>query len=55
MSDKCYITAQQLLEDSFSLAAQVYEDGFRPDLSSVFGAVAHQLVSQCKNIMITKA
>ena len=31
MSDKCYITAQQLLEDSFRLAAQVYDDGFRPD------------------------
>jgi hypoxanthine phosphoribosyltransferase len=31
MSDKCYITAQQLLEDSFRVAAQVYEDGFRPD------------------------
>ncbi|ATD09139.1 hypothetical protein PPIS_a4520 [Pseudoalteromonas piscicida] len=31
MSDKCYITAQQLLEDSFRLAAKVYEDGFRPD------------------------
>ncbi|KZN46767.1 phosphoribosyltransferase [Pseudoalteromonas luteoviolacea] len=31
MSEKCYITAQQLLEDSFRLAAQVYEDGFRPD------------------------
>ena len=31
MSDKCYIAAQQLLEDSFRLAAQVYDDGFRPD------------------------
>ncbi len=31
MSDKCYITAQQLLEDSFRVAAQVYQDGFRPD------------------------
>ncbi|WP_462159148.1 phosphoribosyltransferase [Pseudoalteromonas sp. GB56] len=31
MSDKRYITAQQLLEDSFRVAAQVYEDGFRPD------------------------
>ncbi len=31
MSDKCYITAQQLLEDSFRLAAQVYQDGFKPD------------------------
>lgn len=28
--DKTYITAQSLLEDSFRLAAQVYEDGFRP-------------------------
>jgi hypoxanthine phosphoribosyltransferase len=28
--DKTFITAQQLLEDSFRLAAQVYEDGFRP-------------------------
>ena len=31
MSDKRYISAQQLLEDSFRVAAQVYEDGFRPD------------------------
>ena len=30
MSDKRYITAQELLEDSFRLAAQVYESGFRP-------------------------
>ncbi|WP_394129106.1 phosphoribosyltransferase [Shewanella maritima] len=30
MSDKHYISAQQLLEDSFRLAAQVYESGFRP-------------------------
>jgi uncharacterized protein len=28
--DKTFITAQQLLEDSFRLAAKVYEDGFRP-------------------------
>lgn len=28
--DKHFITAQSLLEDSFRLAAQVYEDGFRP-------------------------
>jgi hypoxanthine phosphoribosyltransferase len=28
--DKKYITAQELLEDSFRLAAKVYEDGFRP-------------------------
>lgn len=28
--EKTYITAQSLLEDSFRLAAQVYEDGFRP-------------------------
>ncbi|WP_100658280.1 phosphoribosyltransferase [Alteromonas flava] len=27
---KTYITAQSLLEDSFRLAHQVYEDGFRP-------------------------
>lgn len=31
MSDKVYITAQQLLVDSFKVAAQVYDDGFRPD------------------------
>ncbi|MFQ3175825.1 MAG: hypoxanthine phosphoribosyltransferase [Psychromonas sp.] len=30
MSSKVYITAQQLLEDSFRLAAQVYDSGFRP-------------------------
>ncbi|EAT12252.1 hypoxanthine phosphoribosyltransferase [Bermanella marisrubri] len=29
--DKVYISAQQLLEDSFKLAIQVYESGFRPD------------------------
>ncbi len=28
--DKVYITAQQLLEDSFRLAQQVYKDGFKP-------------------------
>jgi hypoxanthine phosphoribosyltransferase len=28
--DKVYITAQQLLEDSFRLAHQIYEDGFHP-------------------------
>lgn len=28
--EKTYITAQSLLEDSFRLAAKVYEDGFRP-------------------------
>ena len=29
--DKTYITAQQLLEDSFRLANQVYVDNFRPE------------------------
>ena len=29
--DKTYITAQQLLEDSFRLAHQVFEDNFRPE------------------------
>jgi len=29
--DKTYITAQQLLEDSFRLAHHVYEDNFRPE------------------------
>lgn len=28
--DKKYISAQELLEDSFRVAAKVYEDGFRP-------------------------
>ena len=28
--EKKFITAQELLEDSFRLAAKVYEDGFRP-------------------------
>ena len=28
--DKIFITAQQLLEDSFRLAHQIYEDGFHP-------------------------
>ena len=28
--DKTFITAQALLEDSFRLAAKIYEDGFRP-------------------------
>lgn len=28
--EKNFITAQELLEDSFKLAAKVYEDGFRP-------------------------
>ncbi|MFT5704527.1 MAG: hypoxanthine phosphoribosyltransferase [Shewanella sp.] len=30
MTEKQFITAQALLEDSFRLAAQVYESGFRP-------------------------
>ena len=30
MVGKVYISAQQLLEDSFKLAAQVYDSGFRP-------------------------
>lgn len=30
MSEKYFVTAQQLLEDSFLLASQVYESGFRP-------------------------
>lgn len=30
LMQKTYITAQKLLEDSFRLAAKVYEDGFRP-------------------------
>jgi len=29
--DKLYISAQQLLEDSFALAMQVFESGYRPD------------------------
>ncbi len=29
--DKYYISAQELLEDSFRLAAKVFDDGFRPD------------------------
>jgi hypoxanthine phosphoribosyltransferase len=29
--DKNFIQAQELLEDSFKLAWQVYESGFRPD------------------------
>jgi hypoxanthine phosphoribosyltransferase len=28
--EKTFITAQQLLEDSFRVAAQVFDDGFRP-------------------------
>jgi len=31
MSTKKFITSQELLEDSFRLAHQVFEDGFRPD------------------------
>ena len=30
MSDKVFISAQTLLEDSFKVAAQVFESGFRP-------------------------
>lgn len=29
--DKVYITAEQLLEDSFKLALLIYESGYRPD------------------------
>lgn len=31
MTEKTYISANKLLEDSFRLASQVYEDGFRPE------------------------
>ncbi|NVK25806.1 MAG: hypoxanthine phosphoribosyltransferase [Gammaproteobacteria bacterium] len=31
MTEKRYITSQELLVDSFKLANKVYEDGFRPD------------------------
>jgi len=31
MTDKRFITSQELLEDSFRLAHKVFEDGFRPD------------------------
>lgn len=31
MTDKIFISAQQLLEDSYRLAHQIYDDGFRPD------------------------
>ena len=31
MSDKKFITSQELLEDSFRLAHKIFEDGFRPD------------------------
>ncbi|RLA14791.1 MAG: hypoxanthine phosphoribosyltransferase, partial [Gammaproteobacteria bacterium] len=32
MSDKLYLSAQQLLEDSFELGAQIIRDGFRPTI-----------------------
>ena len=32
MSEKRYLSAQQLLEDSFRLGARIIEDGFRPDM-----------------------
>ena len=31
MTDKVYLSAQELLEDSFRLALEVYNSGFRPD------------------------
>lgn len=31
MSDKLFISANELLEDSFRLARKIYDDGFRPD------------------------
>ncbi len=32
MSDKLYLSAQQLLEDSFELGAKIIRDGFRPTI-----------------------
>ena len=32
MSDKLYLAAQQLLEDSFELGAKIIKDGFRPTI-----------------------
>lgn len=32
MSEKLYLSAQQLLEDSFRLGAEVIKDGFRPSI-----------------------
>ena len=41
MSEKLYLNAQQLLEDSFSLAAKVYRSGFRPSfIVAVWGGGA---------------
>ena len=54
MSDKVFITAKTLLEDSFRLAAQVYESGFRPQFIVGIWRGVHQLVSQCKSTLITK-
>ncbi|WP_315982054.1 hypothetical protein [Aliamphritea spongicola] len=31
MVNKVYLSAQELLEDSFRLAIEVYNSGFRPD------------------------
>lgn len=31
MSEKVFITSQELLQDSFRLADQVFQDGFKPD------------------------
>ena len=32
MSEKLYLSAQELLEDSFKLGAKIIEDGFRPTI-----------------------
>ena len=32
MSEKVYLSAQQLLEDSFRLGAEIIKDGFRPSI-----------------------
>jgi len=52
--DKAYITANDLLLDSFRLAAQIHESGFRPDFliglwrgGSAVGIAVQELMDFC--------
>ena len=42
--DKLFIQSKELLKDSFNLAWQVYESGYRPNYIMAFGEGELQLV-----------
>lgn len=43
------IQERELIADSYKLAVQIYQSGFKPDLLWGFGAVAARLPLMCKS------